>query len=141
MSCDTVGGELRTVGEAAEGAKTGRSGQTYEVEARNRGLKVGSENRGLVDGCHLIAKILIEEVESLQIYLVSSRGDNMINIELFRGAVSLVEEQMDPVSVFAYFLEGGAEVHSYVADNFALCEPAGGRTVDPLKSTEAEFPG
>src|SRR5271154_4753495 len=55
MPCDARGGELCSVGEAAERAEAGRGSQTYEVEAGNGRLEVGVEDRGVVHFVYLAA--------------------------------------------------------------------------------------
>ena len=134
---EAAGGELCAVGEAAEGAEAGTGGEANEEKARDGGFEVGVEDGGVFDLFYLAAKIGIKKVEPLEVDLVAGCRDDVIDVEIFDCAVVAAEEQMDAVFIFSDGFEIGAEVQGYVANDLALGEPAGGRSVDSLEGAEA----
>ena len=136
MVRDAVGGELRSAGEAADGAEAGRSGKTDKIETGDGGFKVCAENGGLVQRLHLAAQILIDKVETLQLHLIASRGDDVIDIE-FPRAFALVKDEVDAVFVFAGLFDGGPHVNCDFANDLVLGEPCGSRAIHASNGAEA----
>ena len=143
VACDAAGGELRPEGEAAERAEAGCGGQPDEVEAGDGGFEVGGEDWGVFDLFHLVTEVGIDEVEALEPDFVAGSGDDVVDLEVFRGAVALAQVELESfvwdVCQDFDLLSVRAEVDGGAADDLVLCPPAGSRSVDAVKGQEAEF--
>jgi len=138
---DARSGELGSVGEAAERAEAVCGGETDEVKTGDGGLEVCTEDGSALDRLHLITQLLMKEAETVQLHLISGCGDDVIDKQLFGGAVALAEVQMDTFAIALGFLHGGAKMHGDEAIDLASGEPAGGRAVDVLHGVGAELRG